>query len=133
MRISIAPYLPIILNQEENSLAFENLSLLDLPQYVTLYVNRDWNEILLDSNSPHSCFQSVSFAHSCKKSPRLRLKPRYESCLLFRYNLFRAFGCRYREGVGCSIDIYFRMIVDNFSYFCDGELYTWNTRMSQCE
>ncbi len=50
MRISLAPYLPIILNQEENSLAFENLSLLDLPPYVTLYVAGDWNEILLDSN-----------------------------------------------------------------------------------
>lgn len=50
MRISLAPYLPIILNQEENSLPFENLSLLDLPHYVTLYVVGDWNEILLESN-----------------------------------------------------------------------------------
>ncbi len=50
MRISVAPYLPIILKQDMNTLAFENLCLLELPQYVTLYVNGDWNDILLDSN-----------------------------------------------------------------------------------
>ncbi len=58
MRISLAPYLPLILHQEENVVAFENLSLLDLPHYVTLYVVGDWNEILLDSNIFTTSYES---------------------------------------------------------------------------
>ncbi len=50
MRISIAPYLPIIVQREDDEMAFENLCLLGLPQYVTLYVAGDWDEILLESN-----------------------------------------------------------------------------------
>lgn len=50
MRISMAPYLPIIVHRKDDETTFENLCLLDLPQYVTLYVAGDWNEFLLESN-----------------------------------------------------------------------------------
>lgn len=50
MRISVAPYMPILLHHNAENVAFDNLSLLDLPPYVTIYVEGKWDEILLESD-----------------------------------------------------------------------------------
>lgn len=57
MRISIAPYLPIVLHGDANDVGFNNLSLFDLPHYVTLVIAGNWDDILLNSNVLHTSYE----------------------------------------------------------------------------
>ena len=46
MNIAVAPHMPIIANGVNGNNEFDNLSLLDLPRGVTLYVPEKWIEFL---------------------------------------------------------------------------------------
>ncbi|MDE6290345.1 MAG: hypothetical protein K2M16_02325 [Muribaculaceae bacterium] len=50
MKVSLAPYMPIILDYSSYEEAFRNLCLFNLPNYVTLYVPGKWDEQLVESN-----------------------------------------------------------------------------------
>ena len=49
MKVSLAPYMPIILYYSSYEEAVNNLCLFDLHNYVTLYVSGKWDEQLVES------------------------------------------------------------------------------------
>lgn len=51
MNIAVAPHMPIIANGDNGNIEFDNLSLLDLPTGVTLYVPEQWLEFLTECPS----------------------------------------------------------------------------------
>ena len=51
MRISLAPFIKIISESNVDDKAFKNLSLTDLPSYVTLIVPKNWEKVLEENKS----------------------------------------------------------------------------------
>ncbi len=58
MKISLAPYMPILLDCSSNELAFLNLCLFALPNFVTLYVVGRWDELLMESEEVMSSYET---------------------------------------------------------------------------
>lgn len=57
MMVSLAPYIPIILDYPSYEDSFHNLCLFDLPNYVTLYVPGKWDELLVESDAIMSSYE----------------------------------------------------------------------------
>ena len=57
MKVSLAPYMPIILDYSSYEVAFHNLCLFDLPNYVTFYVLGKWDEQLVESDDIMSSYE----------------------------------------------------------------------------
>ncbi|MBD5358546.1 MAG: hypothetical protein HDR88_16430 [Bacteroides sp.] len=83
MKIVVAPHIPIIANEDLNTLSFLNLCLLDLPRFIDILVPENWEDILNNNISIASSFELamlmrklnvVKFPHQ-RKAEFIRLNP----------------------------------------------------------
>lgn len=57
MKVSLAPYMPVILDSISYEREFHNLSIYNLPGYVSVYVVGNWDELLMESADIRSSYE----------------------------------------------------------------------------